>query len=308
MAYTDRDYYRQPQRNRFSFFPPVIKALLIINIAIYVFEVTFIGMFKLHGVPLSDYFYRYFALQPILGVTDTFFFPWQLITYQFLHDPKSILHVFFNMLGLWMFGTELETIWGSRRFLIFYLLCGIGAGMIQLLTPVFPNMSPAMTLGASGAVYGVLLAFALTFPDRYIVMFPFLFPIRAKIYIAFIVVMNLLSGLFSTDSNIAHFAHLGGAFFGYMLLKHGDGLHVFSFFDRIIDLFSRKNSGRRRPKSNLREISGGRSQRGTGLYYGGREITEEQVNTILDKISATGFGSLSDEEKRILYEVSKKKE
>lgn len=306
MAYTDRDYYRQQQRNRFSFFPPVIKALLISNVFIFLFEVLFIGVLSFHGQPLLVYFEKYFALQPIFNNGESFFFPWQLVSYQFMH--AGISHIFFNMLALWMFGAELETLWGSRRFLIFYLLCGIGAGFFQLLTPLLPGMAAAPTVGASGAVFGVLLAFGLTFPDRPIIMFPFFFPIPAKIFVIMYAAIDLISGLIDTNSGVAHFAHLGGAFFGYMLLKHGEDLHVFSFFDRIIGLFSRKNAGSRRPKSNLREIPGGRPQRGTGLYYGGREITEEQVNTILDKISATGFGSLSDQEKRILYEVSKKKE
>lgn len=307
MGYSDRDYnYRQPQRNRFSFFPPVIKALLISNVVIFLLDTMFVGLLSIHGQPLSLYFDRFFALQPLFGVPDSLFFPWQFISYQFLHAGFS--HIFFNMLALWMFGVELETLWGSRRFLIFYLLCGIGAGFFQVLTPLLPGMPAAPTVGASGAVFGVLLAFGLTFPNRPIVMFPFLFPIPAKIFVIMYAAIDLISGLFDTNSGVAHFAHLGGAFFGYMLLKHGDDLRIFAAFDRIFALFSGNNSAPRRPKSPLSRVQGGRPQRGTGLYYGGREITEDEVNTILDKISATGFGSLSDEEKRILYEVSKKKE
>ncbi len=307
MAYTDRDYYRPQQGgNRFSFFPPVIKALLVSNVLIFLFEMMFIGLLSFRGLPLSGYFHKFFALQPLFGNGDSSFFPWQLISYQFMHAGFS--HIFFNMLALWMFGAELETLWGSRRFIIFYLLCGIGAGVFQLLTPLLPGMAAGPTVGASGAVFGVLLAFGLTFPDRPIIMFPFFFPIPAKIFVIMYAAIDLISGLIDTNSGVAHFAHLGGAFFGYMLLKHGDDLDVFSFFDRIFALFSKKKNDKPRPKSNLRQVPGGRPQRGTGLYYGGHEITEEQVNTILDKISATGFGSLNDEEKRILYEVSKKKE
>ncbi|GAB1431304.1 rhomboid family intramembrane serine protease [Ignavibacteria bacterium] len=302
MSYSDRDYnFRQPQRNKFSLFPPVIKALLISNVVIFLFSAFFIGSLSWHGQKLSYLFEKIFALQPVFGVEDTAFYPWQIVTYLFLHAGFS--HIFFNMLALWMFGVELETLWGSRRFLIFYLLCGVGAGVIQLLTPLLPDMAAAPTVGASGAVFGILLAFGLTFPDRPIIMFPLFFPVPAKIFVIVYAAIDLISGLIDTNSGVAHFAHLGGAFVGYMLLKHGDDLRIFAAFDRLFALFERRNI-RIQPKR--RRNTAGR--RGTGLYYGGHEITEDEVNNILDKISATGFSSLSDEEKRILYEVSKKKE
>ncbi len=272
----------------------------------FLFKAFFISALSYHGMPISEIFDAYFALQPLIGVENSLFYPWQLITYQFLHAGFS--HIFFNMLALWMFGTELENLWGSRRFLIFYLLCGIGAGVIQLLTPLLPGMPPAPTIGASGAIFGVLLAFGLTFPNRPIIMFPFFFPIPAKIFVIMYAAIDLISGLIDTNSGVAHFAHLGGAFFGYMLLKHGDDLRIFEGIDKLFSVFSRNKTNPKRQNSKLNIVQGGRNNRGTGLYYGGREITEGEVNSILDKISAKGFASLTDEEKRILYEVSKQKE
>ena len=220
-------YNRMRGIGGFSMFPPTIKTLLIINVAVFLLHHLFFTSFTIGGQSLARYFIEYFALQPISGLENFFgsgasFYPWQIITYQFMH--ANLWHIFFNMFALWMFGSELENLWGGTRFLTYYLLCGIGAAIVQLfISPIFSD--PAPTIGASGAVYGILLAFGLTFPDRPIFMFPFFIPIPAKFFVLIFAGIELLTGLTSTDG-IAHFAHLGGAATGFLLLKFGDRLGI----------------------------------------------------------------------------------
>ncbi|MFN8360285.1 MAG: rhomboid family intramembrane serine protease [Candidatus Kapaibacterium sp.] len=309
MGMYDRDY-SSPRRG-FSFFPPVLKSLLIINVAVFIVDAFFLEMYSLGGKSLAQFFSDFFALQPLQSGE---FYPWQLITYQFMHGGFS--HIFFNLFALWMFGADLENLWGSRRFLAFYLLCGIGAGLVQLGVQFVPGVNPATTVGASGAIFGVLLAFGLTFPDRPIIMFPIFFPIPAKFFVLIYAGIDLFSGLTNVNSGVAHFAHLGGAIFGFILLKFGDQLRIFDGVDRVLNLFSsNKQAIPRRPASPLRRVDVPRPStpmaspsvgRGSGMYVEGQEISQRQIDTILDKISSTGFNSLSDEEKKILYEISKK--
>jgi len=309
MGIYDRDY-SSPKRG-FSFFPPVLKYLIIVNVIIFLVQSFFLEMYSLEGISLAKYFSEYFALQPIQSEG---FYPWQLISYQFMHGGFS--HIFFNLFALWMFGADLENLWGSRRFLVFYLLCGIGAGIVQLAVQFVPGVAAASTVGASGAIFGILLAFGLTFPDRPIIMFPIFFPIPAKYFVLIYAGIDLFSGLTNVNSGVAHFAHLGGALFGFILLKFGDKLMVFDGIDRILNIFSsNKQTIPRRPSSPLRRVdvvhptttvSSPSVGRGSGMFVEGQEISQRQIDTILDKISSTGFNSLSDEEKKILYEISKK--
>jgi membrane associated rhomboid family serine protease len=315
MGIYDRDY-SSPKRG-FSFFPPVLKSLLIINVAVFLLETFFLNLFSINGVPLDYYFSKYFALYPLQSDN---FSPWQLVTYQFMHG--GYLHILFNLLALWMFGAELENVWGSRRFLVFYLLTGIGAGLVQQIIQFLPWIDAKPMVGASGAIYGLLAAFALIFPNRPIMIFPFFFPIPAKYFILLFVSYNLYSGITKTpdpsdpNSQVAYFAHIGGAIFGFLLLKYGDKLKVFDGIDRFLNLFSpNKQSTPKRPTSPLRRVdvvspttavSSPSVGRGSGMFVEGQEISQRQIDTILDKISSTGFNSLSDEEKKILYEISKK--
>ncbi len=193
----------------FSFFPPVIKTLLISNGIVFLLLHLFRG-FTLEGMPLYPVINSWFALMP-LGQG---FLPWQLITYQFMH--WDFWHLFFNLVfGVWMFGMEVEHMWGSRKFLNYYLTCGVVAGLAQLLlSPIFePTLAP--TVGASGAVYGVMVAFAMMFPDR-LIYFYFLIPIRVKYFVMFIIVLGVFS--VGGPSNVANLAHLGGALAGYIYL------------------------------------------------------------------------------------------
>ncbi len=158
----------------------------------------------------KGYMTYYFGLIPILVIQKHFY--WQIFTSMFLHG--GFMHLFFNMFALYIFGIELEYSWGSKKFLQYYLICGIGAGIVSLLT--YYN-SPVPIIGASGAIYGVLLAYALLFPDRYLYLY-FLIPIKAKYLVGLFIIIEFFSGI-SGGGNIAHFAHLGGILTGFIYLK-----------------------------------------------------------------------------------------
>lgn len=139
MGYDSRDYYRPGGFGGFSFFPPVIKKLLIINVVVYFIQILMANI-SFDGVRGNVWLSHWFALNPLGGN----FQIWQLISYQFMHSVGNFFHIFMNMFILWMFGMEIENLWGSRKFLFYYLLCGVGAGILQML------FSNAMTIGASG--------------------------------------------------------------------------------------------------------------------------------------------------------------
>ena len=139
---------------------------------------------------------------------------WQLVSYIFLHDRHNVMHILFNMLGLWMFGSDLEQVWGSRQFTKFFFICGIGAGLIMVL------LSPSAeypTIGASGAIYGILLAFGMLFPDR--IIYWLIFPIPAKYFVMIMGGIAFFSSVSASGSGIAHVAHLGGMLCGFLYLK-----------------------------------------------------------------------------------------
>lgn len=168
--------------------------------------------------------YRFLALWPLgtpfANVPD--FWPWQLVTYSFLHGGFG--HIFFNMFALWMFGVQIENTWGTRRFAIFYFVCVIGAGLVQLVvaTMAAANGTPYPTVGASGGVFGILLAFGMMFPNQPIYLY-FLVPIKAKWFVIGYGVLELWAGIAGTQSGVAHFAHLGGMAFGFLLIQYWRG-------------------------------------------------------------------------------------
>ena len=184
--------------------PPVTQALLLANVAIF-----FLG--ELLGPSLLGPF----ALWPLGGG----FWPWQIVTYAFLHG--SFNHLFFNMLGLWMFGAELEQIWGRNRFLTFYFASVIAAALTQLLVNAMLG-SAAPTIGASGGLFGLLLAFAMIFPNRTILLF-FVIPMKAKYLVALYGLLELYQGAYVLNSGVAHFAHLGGMLGGLLTLRYWRG-------------------------------------------------------------------------------------
>jgi membrane associated rhomboid family serine protease len=185
---------------------PVVRNIIIACVAVFVVQL-------LAGNSIT----YYFSLTPAL-VTHEFYF-WQFFTYMFLHDRGDVLHLLFNMLSLFMFGCELERYWGGRRFFTYYCVTGVGAGLCVFLIPSNYLVS---TLGASGAIYGVLLAYGLTFPDRILYMY-LLFPLPAKYFVMIIGGIVFLTALASSNSGISSAAHLGGMAFGYLYLKQFGG-------------------------------------------------------------------------------------
>jgi membrane associated rhomboid family serine protease len=300
MAYNRYGNYHRPTFfGGFQFFPPVIKALLISNAAVF-FGMMFFGSFRIDDFYFDRFFFEAFALWP-LGAGFAF---WQLFSYMFIH--AGFTHILFNMLALWMFGMELEHLMGSRKFLIFYLLCGLGGGIANLVVaPMFTSVGP--TVGASGAVYGVLLAFGMLFPERPIYIY-FLLPIKAKYF----VVMYMAFEIFSIGSmdGIAHFAHLGGALVGFLYLI-GDGYRFGSSLNSPPrdqeNIFTRMTGfGQQSRKDPLgTDISDAKIYNITD-HRNEQTQQQKQIDDILDKISKNGYQSLTDEEKKILFEASKK--
>jgi membrane associated rhomboid family serine protease len=199
---------------------PMVKRLVILTSA--AFLLTFLPA-QMFGWYLP---YALFSLRPYEVVHH--FFIWQLVTYLFLHGwpgmPvwSSFFHIIFNLFALWMFGSDLERLWGSRRFLFYYFLTGIGAGLSDvLLSTLFPPDFPQATIGCSGAVYGLLLAYGLLFPDRPI-LFALLIPIKAKWFVALMGLIEFVSSLSAPGSGVSHVAHLGGMLFGFLYLRGSD--------------------------------------------------------------------------------------
>jgi membrane associated rhomboid family serine protease len=294
----DGRYYRPSMFGGFSFFPPVIKTLLIANTVAWLLFGFFLPLFTYRGQPIFAILTDYLALWP-LGRN---FFPWQLVTYMFLHGGLG--HLFFNMLALWMFGMELEHVWGSRTFLLFYLTCGIGAGIANLLfAPLLGQTAP--TVGASGAIFGVLIAFGILFPDRPIYIW-FLLPIRAKYFVMFYIGIELFYGITGTSDGVAHVAHLGGALVGYLFLLVLTGRLPGRGVINAFEGFRMSSGGKQRDERN-----GVREAQFYDITTGGRmdpddRATQQVIDDILDKINKDGYQSLTEEEKRILAEASKR--
>lgn len=307
MGLGDRDYYRPSGFGGFSFMPPVIKQLLIIN-GIVFFISLIAKNIVVGGMLLDDWIVMWFGLIP-LGFQGASFLPWQLITYQFLHG--GFMHVLFNMFFLWMFGMEIENLWGSKKFLVYYLLCGAMAGLFQLfVAPFFGPVGP--TIGASGAVWGVMVAFAMFFPDRYIYVY-FLLPVKAKYLIAILFVIEYMS--VGDMSATAHLAHIGGAITGavYILIERRSSFDLSKLFDN----FKRSSSNTFSSSSNKFRKPMGSGNRKSNVedaeFYeinnknkDDEAARQEEIDRILDKISQSGYQNLTEREKRILFEASKR--
>ena len=320
MGLDSRDYYRPSGMGGFTFFPPILKALLFSNASVFLLQMIAKSIFIDKPVSLDDIIVQYFALIPLhdggipiifqnvlQGFLPANFYPWQLITYKFMHSGFS--HILFNMFFLWMFGMEIEHIMGSRKFLFFYLTSGVGAGLVQLLlAPFFGSVGP--TLGASGAVYGVMIAFAMYFPDRYVYVY-FLIPVKAKYLILFLIVLEFLS--VGDQSIVAHFAHVGGAVTGLIFILY-DRKNRF----RSKNIFDSFTHNRTFTTSNFKDIFKSKSASSKDIqdatFYDINETkkddginNQEEVDRILDKISLYGYQKLSESEKKTLFEASKKK-
>ena len=209
--------------------PTVTKNLLIINVLCFFAAIVA----KRYGMDVNELGGLHFFL-----ASD--FNPAQLITYMFLH--ANLEHIFFNMFAVWMFGRVLEMVWGPKRFLTYYIICGIGAGVIQevvqyieyvtqfqgyqgvntgtAIIPMSEFLNMMNTVGASGAVYGILLAFGMMYPNNQMYVFPLPFPIKAKFFVIGYAALELLLGFAQSGDGIAHFAHLGGMIFGFLLIMY----------------------------------------------------------------------------------------
>jgi membrane associated rhomboid family serine protease len=191
---------------------PAVKWIIWINIAAYIASLAFQQIHNYLGLVPQDVIERLWL--------------WQPVTYMFLHTT-NYFHILFNMLGIWMFGVELERMWGTRFFLKYYAITGVGAAVCVILVSLIPypptaSTYGAITIGASGALFGLLAAYAMYFPDRPILML-LLFPVPAKFFVLIIGAISFLSGITDSSPPVAHFAHLGGIVFGYLYLKGGGG-------------------------------------------------------------------------------------
>ena len=271
---------------RFAFghqLTPWVRRLLIANTVVFLIT-------SILGRPL---FFEWFGFTPAAALTR----PWGALTYMFLHG--DIWHLLLNMLVLFFFGPPLERQWGSSEFLKYYLLCGFGG---VLLSFVFaPGTS---IIGASAAIYGLMFAFAWNWPEAPIYVWG-IFPVPAKWLVGFFFVLTFISAFGSAGGRVAHFAHLGGLVAGLVYLKFGDRLEA-----RLAGMRSSRTPERfaivRRGVSGA-EASVGDAARGKAGEAGREEDLLDEVDRILDKISARGLAALTDEERRVLDEVSRRR-
>jgi membrane associated rhomboid family serine protease len=205
--------------NTYFFGGPItktVKTLIIVNIAVFLLQILS-HLFGSHFIDL------YFGLVPVRVTHEGMI--WQFVTYMFLHG--GIFHIFFNMLTLFMFGNDLERYWGTRRFLVYYFITGIGAGICSWLVAM---NSWSVIIGASGAIYGLLLAYGLTYPNR-VVYINFLLPVKVKWLVLIMGAMAFLSSIGGSEPGVASIAHLGGMVVGYLYLKGRDWGDRYRFFN-----------------------------------------------------------------------------
>ena len=321
--------------------PPVTKNLIIINI------LMLLGKYVAarYGIDFDDLLGLHFFLASDFRL-------YQFFTYMFVHGGFE--HLFFHMFAVWMFGRIMEQVMGSRRFLFYYVVCGLGAGLVQegvqyveylysglqaydsvnlegLSMPMEAYLNRWTTVGASGAVYGILLSFGMTFPEEKMFIIPFPFPIKAKWFVIGYAVIELLSALGNRGDGIAHMAHLGGMLFGLALIlywrKHGDGNNHFfggdnyrgfggndNYFTRYEDVSDRASkpslwqrtkqwfADRRKPKMKVH--TGGAKHADDMAWRQQKKEREEEIDRILAKVKQGGYESLSAEEKKKLFDAS----
>ena len=258
------------------------------------------------------------------------FHVYQFLTYMFLHG--GFTHILFNMFALWMFGSVIERVWGPKKFLFYYIVCGVGAGIMQemvqyvnyvvqgLAAYEYVNMGGAQismdsyinmwtTIGASGAVYGILLAFGMIFPNERLFIIPFPFPIKAKWLIVGYIAIELFSALSGPGDGVAHMAHLGGMLFGFLLIRywqrHPDSSQRFGrssgqeFFDNMKRKYEDRQRRQQRPDMHAEQSR----RRETDEEYNQRQRqNQEEIDAILDKIRKSGYDSLTKEEKQKLFD------
>jgi membrane associated rhomboid family serine protease len=208
-----------------GYFPRAIKTICIACVSVFTLQELSALLFHRAGV---EFWLQWFGLVPY-AVTHGFRI-WQLFTYIFLHG--GILHILFNLLYLAMFGADLEHTWGSKRFYTYFFICGIGAGVIDLtvrtiLDPHGQGSAMVSTIGASGAIYGVLLAVAVIMPHRQVWLFPLPVTISMRVFVAVMGAIEFFSTIGATGDNVSHVCHLGGMLVGYVYLRRGSHLYIF---------------------------------------------------------------------------------
>ena len=300
--------------------PAMTKNLLIVNFLAFIAT----WVLQLRGIDLTSLLGLHFFM------ASNFHF-YQFFTYMFLHG--GLTHIFFNMFALWMFGSVIERVWGPKKFLFYYITCGVGAGMVQeivqyadytiqgiaayqyvnaggvqMTTDAYINLWT--TIGASGAVYAILLAFGMIFPNERLFIIPFPFPIKAKWLVVGYIGIEMFSAMSGPGDGVAHMAHLGGMLFGFLLIrywqKHPDSSQRFGrsrgqeFFDNMKRRYEqRQQSGR--PTDAPRD-----PRRETDQEYNARKHkNQEEIDAILDKIRKSGYDSLTKEEKQKLFDQSR---
>lgn len=314
--------------------PPITKNLLVINILLFLAS----SILKNQGIDLNN------ALGLHFFKSDSFMV-YQLVTYMFMH--ANLEHIFFNMLAFWMFGRVLEQTWGAKRYLIFYLVCGIGAGLCQEVVQYIDYMRLGLdqydmitdgvnrilvsdylsmwtTVGASGAVYGILLGFGMMFPNLRVLLLIPPIPIKAKYLVMGYAVIELLSGLGSSNSNVAHFAHLGGMLFGFIMImmwrkeaqRTSQGYYSWdeyrpknpSLWDRIKSWWAGVTTPK--PKKRTSERTSGTQTRQdtqpTSDPLAERRSRQEEIDRILDKVKKSGYSTLTEQEKKTLFDFRNK--
>jgi rhomboid family protein len=202
-----------------------VKVLLIANFAVFLLEAL---LYRYSGPSAYAELVKWFGLVPA-GVVPLFRI-WQPFTYLFLHDVNSIWHILTNMFMLWMFGRELELVWGKNRFLYYYFLTGVGAGIINVIVKTVPALfghgfSYVPTIGASGAIFGILIACAILFPDRRVYLLPFPVAIKMRTVVFIMAAFTFLGTFGLGADNVSHLCHLGGMLVGYLYLRRGSFLY-----------------------------------------------------------------------------------
>ena len=299
--------------------PTITKNLLIVNFLTFVAAMVL----QMRGINLN-------AIGGLHFFMASDFHLYQILTYLFLH--KGFEHILLNMFALWMFGCVVENVWGPKKFLFYYISCGIGAGLMQEAVQLFDfyfrirSQDPSIgftdlyvigqqlssqlngwtTIGASGAVYAILLAFGMIFPNERIFIFPLPIPIKAKWFVCGYVALELFFALNSAD-DVAHMAHLGGMLFGFLMIRywnrHPDSSYNLSsgqeFFEKM-----KRNFEKRRETTQMHTEQGG-SKEDDMDYNARKRKNQDEIDAILDKIRKSGYDSLTKEEKQKLFDASR---
>ncbi len=268
---------------------PAVKSLLIANLAVFVLQFVSNGLVYSLGV--------FRPSEAIYGLQI-----WRFFTYMFLHG--SFGHIAFNMLGLWMFGSQVEAVWGQRPFLVYYFVCGLGGAVVYGLFNLTGMGAITPMLGASGALYGILLAYGMMFPNN-IILVMMIFPMKAKYAVALFGLIALMNS--GGGGGVAHLAHLGGMLTGFIFIKMtipSLGGKGFPGFGGVGNAWRRFNTKRKmKVVPPRKESSSGGFQKSPPSQ---KSPQQKQIDTILDKISRDGLQSLTDEEQEILRRAGRK--